>query len=82
MNWYWLSFADPDKPKGAQFLGVSMVLASSFEDAICKAHELGINPGGEVMCAELDYAPDEKLQHRLLSAEDIKGISEKVHETH
>lgn len=80
---YWMSFCDGDKPKGQQFLGVSIVrvygadmnamaiellLRFPFHDpeegpwiaAACrKAHMLGINPGGEVLCNHLpDNLPD------------------------
>jgi hypothetical protein len=39
---YWLSFADPDKPKGEQFLGVSIVRVTKAE-AINEALDLAMN---------------------------------------
>lgn len=45
---WWLSFADPDLPRGRQFLGVVVVRADDMKDAMQKAWRLGINPGGEV----------------------------------
>ena len=48
MTYYWLSFKDPDKPQGQQFLGACAVEADSLEVAIMRAWQLGINPGGEV----------------------------------
>lgn len=30
-RWYWLSFADPDLPKGRQFLGAAIVFADPDE---------------------------------------------------
>jgi hypothetical protein len=46
----WLSFADPDKPRGKQFLGVAIIEASTPPlEAIAKTSRLGINPGGEVV---------------------------------
>ena len=49
MTYFWLSFADPDKPRGKQFLGGCVIEAESFPGAITEAHRLGCNPGGEVM---------------------------------
>lgn len=49
MKQYWLSFADPDREPGTQFLGVSIIKAETFLDAVIKARRLGCNPGGEVL---------------------------------
>ncbi len=48
MKFYWLSFCDPDLPKGTQFLGAVFTQANDFIAAVRKSHALGINPGGEV----------------------------------
>lgn len=48
MSHFWLSFCDPARPAGEQFLGVAIIAAEDFENAVMRAHELGINPGGEV----------------------------------
>jgi hypothetical protein len=53
---WWLSFADPDKPKGQQFLGVAIVRAPGFVSAIELANSLGLNPGGAVQGTEIDPA--------------------------
>ena len=45
--WWWLSFCDPDKPEGSQFLGGIFTKAAGFVSAVQKTHDLGINPGGE-----------------------------------
>jgi len=45
---WWLSFADPDKPKGSQFLGVCVVRSDDMILAVQKTWELNINPGGEI----------------------------------
>jgi hypothetical protein len=45
---WWLSFCDPDKPEGSQFLGVALVEGSDAVDAVKQAHRLQCNPGGEV----------------------------------
>lgn len=49
MMWWWLSFADGDRPPGSQFLGCAAVDAPDMPSAIRRAHVLGINPGGEVL---------------------------------
>ncbi len=61
----WLSFADPDRPKGQQLLGVSLIEIESegLSDrqalalAIMSAWRQGANPGGEVLTAVI---PPEK----------------------
>jgi hypothetical protein len=54
MSWWWLSFADGERPKGEQFLGVVIVgEADSIVGASILAHALGINPGGEVLGAPI-----------------------------
>lgn len=45
---WWLSFTDPSRPVGDQFLGVAIVYAPGNVHAIQMAHFLGINPGGQV----------------------------------
>src|ERR1700723_220414 len=47
-EYWWLSFCDPDKPKGTQFLGVIIVKAHGITDALTKCNAMLINPGGEV----------------------------------
>jgi hypothetical protein len=46
--WY-LSFADADRPEGDQFLGGCIVKAHSMKEAIKEAWRHGCNPGGEVV---------------------------------
>lgn len=48
MSYFWLSFCNPKKPKGTQFLGACIVEAISFIQAVKVAHIIGCNPGGEV----------------------------------
>ena len=45
---FWISFADPTRPKGSQFLGALIIEAPSFHLAVQLAHTRGVNPGGEV----------------------------------
>ena len=55
MTWWWLSFCDPDKPRGSQFLGVVIVRGESMGAAF---KGLG------------DWTVPEEFADRLLSRED------------
>lgn len=72
---FYLSFADPDRPKGTQFLGACVIRAESILDAANRARDLGANPGGEVMGHAIEAKTaalvDERWQNRLLSKEDV-----------
>lgn len=48
MRYWWLSFADAERPEGAQFLGAVIIAASRLEEALKVAEILHCNPGGEV----------------------------------
>lgn len=75
---FWLSFADPGKPKGAQFLGVAVLSADSFADAISRAHALRINPGGEVQGFEIPPEGWDKIpanmRDRLLTRAEAESL--------
>ena len=43
--WQWVMFAEPARD-GAEFLGVYITRALSFEHAVFRAHVAGISPGG------------------------------------
>lgn len=46
---WWLSFADPDRPKGTQWLGACIVgPVDTMRAAVILAHLHRCNPGGEV----------------------------------
>jgi hypothetical protein len=61
---WWLSFCDPDKPTGSQFIGVIVVKAHGLTDALTKCNAMMINPGGEVKGFEI---PDtEETRKRLV----------------
>jgi hypothetical protein len=62
-----LSFADPNRPKGTQFLGFAYVRADSFGDAVQATWRLGINPGGEVMGWEFPDTVPDRFRDRLLT---------------
>lgn len=77
MAWWWLSFADPDLPKGKQFLGVCVVDADDVADALKTAHAAGCNPGGEVQAFDVTEAAEDPAfkrlpKYRLLSREEIE----------
>lgn len=76
---WWLSFADPARPKGQQFLGVSVVRAESFTQAVFQARSLGINPGGQVQGFEVESGtiPEGDIE-RLLSRDEALILSEQV----
>lgn len=70
---WWLSFCDPDKPKGSLFLGVIIVEAVDFVDAHCKTQFLGINPGGEIQGIDITenaHKVKPEYKNRLLSKEE------------
>lgn len=74
MNRFWLSFADPETGDN---LGVNVVDALDFMDAIHKTHDLGINPGGQVLGGEIDprLVPDAYV-NRLLSKDECAEFTE------
>ncbi len=68
----WLSFCDTDKPKGDQFLGVIVIESCGLATAIQKLWEMGINPGGQVLCYETSgVLPDH--MGRLLSKDQLRS---------
>lgn len=50
--WQWVMFAEPARG-GAEFLGVYITRAISFEHAVFRAHVLGLSPGGRADGAAL-----------------------------
>lgn len=76
--WFYLSFADPDLPKGSQFLGACYVEADSEVQAVRTAHARGCNPGGEVLIGEVPtvYLEEHVLpedRYRLLTRDELAG---------
>ena len=69
-RWWWLSFADPHRARNDQFLGVAIVEAAGPITASLVAHDLGVNPGGEV--AILPLKPEDR--ERLLSREEAQAL--------
>lgn len=63
---YWLSFAGPrPAPNVSGFKGVCILDCLGFADAIQTAWDLDINPGGEVLGAELSEEDAAKLPVRF-----------------
>jgi hypothetical protein len=69
MGWWWLSFSGDD----SGFLGVCIVEAFGMASAVRKAHQLGINPGGEVVGCQVS-AGDPAHANRLLTREEALAI--------
>jgi len=68
---WWMSFCDPDKPTGQQFLGVLVIEAIGFMHAVQLSWTLGLNPGGEVIAGQVEGVPSE-YHNRLLSKQEIE----------
>lgn len=68
-GWWWLSFVDAKLPKGSQFLGVAIVEGADIVSAATTAHQIGCNPGGQVMGISIikDRLPDDAWRNRLLA---------------
>lgn len=67
--WWWLSFADPSKPKGTQFLGALVIKAPGMATALLRAHRNGTNPGGAV--EGFPVQTDEAIALKVL--EEVSG---------
>lgn len=86
MTTYYLSFADDGKSRGA-----CIVVAPDSTAALLATHELGINPGGEVLCfaAETEdeiealsaFPVGELISPEELRAAGLKSIREYDEET-
>jgi len=71
VRWHYLSFASE-----AGFLGAVIVRSYGFLTAIQRASDLGINPGGEVMCTPIPrkhlYRVPSDLRNRLLTEAEVR----------
>ena len=76
MTFWWLSFADPAKPVGEQFLGAAIVEGEDIKDAVAAAWLNACNPGGEIEWREFpsDIWPPPKFRNQLLSRADIDAL--------
>lgn len=78
-RWWYLSFADPARPKGEQFLGAAIVDGEDLASAITSAWRRGCNPGGEVMGIEITSISDrvvESYRFRLLTRDEAEQAVE------
>lgn len=82
MTIYWLSFVDPDKPEGKEFLGACLVEADGFLLAVKAAYRKGCNPGGEVagstVPTEMVKYINTKWMNRLLTKDECIEFEEEV----
>lgn len=76
-NLMWLSFCDPDKPEGTQFIGACIVECSAPDDiagAVRSAWAHGCNPGGEAMGypipSERSHEVPKHLRNRLMGKQE------------
>jgi hypothetical protein len=67
-QWWWMSFCGAERPAGQQFLGVAIIDAPTFEDALTKSWLTGVNPGGEILAGPIPAAhvPPLAYRNRLL----------------
>jgi hypothetical protein len=70
-RWHFLSFAGE-----TSFLGGAIVRSYGFLTSVQRASDLGINPGGEVMCTQIPrkdvWRVPADLRNRLLSEEEVR----------
>jgi hypothetical protein len=82
-GYWWLSFAgprsDPDYAGPRGFLGVVIVFADTFDDALGLAWALKLNPGGAVQASLLEHIPDSRWCSRLLTKELIEEMGTPKH---
>jgi hypothetical protein len=76
---WWLSFCDPNKPTGTQFLGaLALEVPEEIKNPVQYAWLRGLNPGGEVMFMEIpvgkykDFPPE--FRNRLLTREEAEAL--------
>ena len=69
---YWLlSFSDPARPSGEQWLGCLYLQAETLKGAITTAHAMKLNPGGEVLAIHFSTTTDlTPYAYRLITDPD------------
>jgi len=80
LGWWWLSFVDTERPEGQRFLGVVVLEATGFMDAVGQAWAHGLNPGGEVQGMEVvegNGLPPEAFRNRLLSEAEAMEVGQR-----
>lgn len=78
--WWWLSFADPARPRGTQFLGAAIVRGLCLGSALDMARYLRINPGGEVEGHEIPASIEmpARFTDRLLTREECEALDREL----
>lgn len=81
---WWLSFCDPKRPAGQQFLGVAIVAGTDLVEATKNAWANECNPGGEVMGQKIDEVSARfvgpEWVNRLLTKEQCEFLDREVGE--
>lgn len=77
-GWWWLSFVDPDRPRGQRFMGACIVEGGCMASAALSARRAGCNPGGEAMGMSIleGRLPPESWRNRLLNRGECVKIEE------
>ncbi|QIG76160.1 hypothetical protein EVC24_139 [Rhizobium phage RHph_I4] len=74
---WWISFVDPDRPKGQRFLGCIVTRGGEeMGEVLQQLHDNGINPGGEALGHVFDKdtpVPDSYMD-RLLSRPECETL--------
>ena len=71
-TWWHMSFVDPTRPPGHQWLGGLNTEAPTIQDAITWTHVAGLNPGGEISFMGLtsEIGLDAHYVDRLITDKD------------
>lgn len=82
MSYWWLSFADPDKPTGEKFLGALIIRAHDDVEMLKRSWMLELNPGGEVAFFEIpkqyeERIPPDWVETRLLTKKQCDELENK-----
>lgn len=83
----YMSFCDPNRPKGTQFLGACVVEVPACPDyefiAPMEARMQGCNPGGEVMMVAIPKEREDmvkpEMMNRLLTRAELEAAWGPVH---
>jgi hypothetical protein len=72
---WWITFTDPDRALGSQFLGIVLVDGLDFDHAVARCFVLGCHPGGYPRGGPVPDQP-EGVKNRLMTPEEaIKAVS-------
>jgi hypothetical protein len=82
-QWWWCSFADPERPEGSHLLGVAIVHAANVGHAASVAWRMGCNPGGQMLAMPVPSefgAPPLEWDHKLITDKSqIKELTQRWH---